>query len=155
VIYECAHAHGPNTVHAVIVRANGAIEDLGVSTNLRTTAGIDWQADVMGHSTQPSEAQWIALTTDTATPAAGDTTLAGEITTGGLDRAQGAYTHTSGVASYKITKTFTATAIHTDIHKVGLFTASSSGIMPFESVLSSNGDLEEDDTITIEWTVLI
>ena len=39
---------GKNQVHAVIHRRDGAIEDLGVATNLRTDAGDDWQSHSMG-----------------------------------------------------------------------------------------------------------
>lgn len=37
-----------NEVHALLRKADGTIVDLGVSHNLRTTAGIDWQSDTMG-----------------------------------------------------------------------------------------------------------
>ena len=152
---DSVRAREPNLVHAYITRANGEVVDLGVSENLRTTLGADWQADVMGHSTQPSEAQYIALTTNATAPAAGDTTLTGEISSGGLERAIGAYTHTASTTSYKISKTFTATSSHTAVAKAGLFNASSSGIMVFTTMLSSTATLATSDTLTIEWTVNI
>ncbi len=145
----------PNHVHAIIRRANGVVEDLGISENLRTTVGADWQADVMGHTTQPAEAQWIGLTTNATAPAAGDTTLASEIASGGLTRAQGTYSHTNGTTSYKISHTFTASATHTAVAKAGLFNASSSGTMAFETLLSSTATLASGDTLTIEWTINI
>lgn len=145
----------PNYVEAWITRANGLREDLGRSFNLRTNSGADWQADVMGHTTQPAEAQYIALTTNASAPAAGDTTLTGEIASGGLERAIGAYTHTNGTTSYKISKTFTASSAHTAVAKAGLFNASSGGTMVFETLLSSTATLAINDTLTIEWTVNI
>lgn len=147
--------HGPNKVHAWITRASGQIEDLGIVENLRTTVGGDWQADVMGNSTQPVSARWIALTADTGAAAAGDTTLTAEITTNGGARAVGTYAHTGGTASYTITKTFTASGALTAIHKAGLFTAISTGTMAFETVLSSDATLATNDTLTITWTVNI
>jgi hypothetical protein len=155
VTHECAIAHKPNEVHAWVTRADGRLEDVGISENLRTNVGTDWQAEVMGHDTQPASAQWIALTTNASAPAAGDTTLASEITTNGLARAEGAYSHTGSATSYKITKTFTATGAHTDVAKAGLFNASSSGTMVFETLLSSTVTLATNDTLTIEWTVNI
>lgn len=152
---ECLQDHKPNEVHAWITRADGTREDLGIAENLRTNAGADWQAAVMGGDTQPASAQYIALTTNATAPAAGDTTLTGEINSGGLARAEGAYTHTNGTTSYKITKTFTATASHTAVAKAGLFNASSSGTMVFETLLASTATLAIDDTLTIEWTVNI
>lgn len=35
----------PNEVHVAIIRKDGAVENLGITANLRTTAGLDWQAD--------------------------------------------------------------------------------------------------------------
>lgn len=155
MIDECVKAHAPNLVHAWINRADGTREDLGIAENLRTTVGADWQADVMGNSTQPVSARWIALTTNSTAPAAGDTALTGEITTGGLGRAVGTYSHTNGTTSYKITNTFTATASHTAVAKAGLFNAISGGTMVFTTLLSSTATLATNDTLTIEWTVNI
>jgi hypothetical protein len=155
VINECVKEHAPNLVHAWITRANGERTDLGIAENLRTTVGADWQADVMGNSTQPVSARWIALTTNATAPAAGDTTLTSEITTGGLGRAAGTYSHTNGTTSYKITHTFTASATHTNVAKAGLFNAASSGTLVFTTMLSSTATLATNDTLTIEWTVNI
>lgn len=152
---ECVQEHAPNLVHAWISRADGRVEDLGIAENLRTTVGADWQADVMGNATQPVSARWIALTTNATAPAAGDTTLATEISTGGLTRAVGAYTHTASTASYKITNTFTASATHTAVAKAGLFTAITGGTLAFTTLLSSTATLAINDTLTIEWTVNI
>lgn len=144
-----------NTVEFVVRDADGNLKQTGISTNLRTTVGADWQADVMGNSTQPVSARWIALTVNTGAPAAGDTTLTGEITTGGLARAVGTYAHTASTASYTITLTFTASATHTAVHKAGLFTAITGGILVFETNLSSDVSLVSGDTLTITWTVNI
>lgn len=145
----------PNEVHAVIFRKDGTVEDLGVSTNLRTTAGLNWQADVMGHTTQPAEAQYIGLTTNTGAPAAGDTTLTGEISTGGLGRAQGTYAHTPDATSYTITASWTASATHTAVHKAGLFNASSGGTMAFTTNLNADATLASGDQLQVTWTVNI
>lgn len=145
----------PNYVDIEVRDRHGQLKQRGRSVNLRTNAGADWQADVMGHTTQPQEAQYIALTTNTGAPALGDTTLTGEISSGGLARAQGAYSHTNGTSTYKISFTFSSTATHTAVHKAGLFNASSSGTMVFETVLSSDVSLVNGDTLTIEWTVNI
>lgn len=155
MITDCVKDHAPNLVHAWINRADGTHEELGIAQNLRTTVGADWQADVMGNSTQPAEAQYIALTTNTTAPAAGDTTLTGEIASDGLERAQGAYTHTGGTTSYKITHTFTATGAHTDVAKAGLFNDAAAGTLVFATLLSSTATLATNDTLTIEWTVNI
>jgi hypothetical protein len=37
-----------NELHALIIRADGTVEDLGVSHNLRTTVGLDWESNILG-----------------------------------------------------------------------------------------------------------
>lgn len=123
--------------------------------NLITNAGKDFISAQIG-STAPGAngANYIALSTTDVTPAGGDTTLAGEITTGGLERAQGTYAHTNGQSTYTITKTFTASATHTNVRSAGLFTAASSGTMlainEFTPVSLASGD-----QLTITWTVTL
>jgi len=64
--------------------------------NLRTTAGTNWQADVMCKlSAPPAQCNYLALTNTAITPAIADTTLSGEIVINGLERAQATYTNTS------------------------------------------------------------
>ncbi len=99
---------------------------------------------------------YIALSTDATAPAAGDTTLLGEITTGGLGRAQGTWGHTNGTSTYVIRKTFTASATFTAVQKAGLFNsavASSAGTLAENTFPSVN--LISGDQITISWTITI
>lgn len=244
-IYEM----GPNHFHALIIRGPsgiygepGSIEDLGVSTNLRTNLGADWQSGAMGallSSTYGTPAtatsatsltvtgtplvasaligrriyvpitsitttpvygniganttgvitvdQWwnpnndstgttpastnafiipdgygplrfIGLTTDAGAPAAGDTTLASEITTGGMARALGLYAHTTSATSFTASKTFAATSGFTAIHKAGFFTAlttAAGGLMGFETVLNADATVANGDSLAVTWTVNI
>lgn len=127
---------------------------------MRTNAGADFQAAQMG-STSPggNGANYIALTANSTAPAASDTTLTAEIATasGGLIRAQATYAHTAGTNTYTLTKTFTANAsdvLPVTPAKIGVFTASSSGTMVFESLITSPPTLAAvGDQITITETV--
>lgn len=106
---------------------------------MRTNAGRDLTAAVLGDTASNgtgayASACYIALSADTTAPALTDTTLAGEITTGTLARAQGIYAHTLGSSSYTVSKTFTADEAVT-LAKVGLFNAASGGTVMFESLL--------------------
>lgn len=70
--------------------------------NLRTTAGTNWQSDIMSSTSTPSvnaQCNYLALTNTAVTPAEADTTLSGEIATNGLARAQGTYTNASTTVS--------------------------------------------------------
>lgn len=136
-------------------RALGGGQLVAVSFNLRTNVGIDYAADSLGKSaSRPAVAEYIAVTTDSGAPAAGDTTLAAEITTGGLARAIATYAHTGAATSYTLTKAFTASATHTSVQKAGLFNASSSGTMYLESAFTA-ASLVSGDTLTITWTINI
>lgn len=52
---------------------------------------------------------YVAVNATATTPAAGDTTLASELTTNGFARAQGTVAHTNGTNATTVTITFTAT----------------------------------------------
>lgn len=133
-----------------------------VGAYLKTNAGNDFQAAQMGGAASATAvAKWVALTANTTAPAAGDTTLTGEITTagGGLIRKAGTYAHTASAASYTITTVFTANGtdvLPVTIGKRGIFDAASAGNMVFETLvsptatLSASGDqLTLTDTITL------
>lgn len=120
--------------------------------NLRTTAGGDWQASVMGNtSAPPATMNYIALSNDATAPAVGDTVVAGEISSNGLSRAQGVYAHTGGTASFTIQKVFSATGTQAS-QKAGLLNASSSGTLGFENTYTSV-TVNNGDTLTVTWTI--
>ena len=131
-------------------------QDWCYAPNLRTNAGINWQADVMGNGTQPASARYIALTENATAPAAGDTTLTSELAVEGLSRALGTYAHTTDATSYTISYLFTKTgATARTINKYGLFNAASSGTMPFESAMPNPPVLTAADTIAVTVTINI
>lgn len=89
---------------------------------------------------------YIALTNDSGAPAAGDTTLASEITTNGLGRAQGTVTLASGSGNVTtVAKTFTATGSQS-YQKGALFTAASVGTMNHEAALTARSLINGDAT---------
>jgi hypothetical protein len=102
-------------------------------------------------------ASYIASTESTITPAVGDTTLTGEITTNGLARADavatGTVTHTAGTNSTTVEKTFTATGAFTSVLASALFNAASAGTMPhIANFATGSGTLATNDTLKITWT---
>jgi len=123
--------------------------------NVITDAGKDFISAQLG-STSPGTngANYIALSSDTGGADAADTTLAAEITTGGLARSQGDYAHTGGEDTFTVTETFTASATHTDVQLAGLFTASSAGTMMAENTFTSVS-LANGDQLTITWTITL
>lgn len=146
---------GPHGYVVVTVNREGQEVYRHEDHNLITNAGKDFISAQLG-STSPSSngANYIALTTNSAAPAATDTTLTGEISSGGLQRQQGTYAHTNGQNTYTISKTFTANGTHTNVQKAGLFTASSGGTMMAENTFSPVS-LAANDQLTITWTITL
>lgn len=129
---------------------------------MKTNAGIDAIAgQVLGTAAQPAAFNYVALTADTGAPAAGDTTLTGEIATasGGLIRKQATYAHTNGTSTATLTVTYTANSndrLPVTVAKIGVFNAVSSGTLGFESLLSSTVTISASgDQLTITDTITI
>lgn len=124
---------------------------------LLTDAGKDWMhAQVYTNvSAGTRGAGYIASTESTITPATGNTTLTGEITTNGLARADATTkTHTAASNSSTIEHTFTASGSFTSVLASALFNASSAGIMPhIANFATGSGILATNDTLKITWTV--
>jgi hypothetical protein len=127
------------------------------SHNLLTDAGRDF-LHLQGYETSGLGANggnYIAVSSDATAPDDADTTLTGEITTGGLARAQGTVAHTAGTNSTTITKIFTATSTHTDVQKAGLFTAASSGTLVHENTFANPVTLATFDQLKVEWSITV
>jgi hypothetical protein len=104
---------------------------------------------------------FMALTTDSTTPALTDTFLSGEITTtgGGLVRRLCTYSHTTGSSSYALAATFTANGtdiLPVTIAKIGIFNTLTGGTgrMQFETLLATSATLSASgDQLTVTDTV--
>ncbi len=128
-----------------------------------TNAGRDMVASAVGDrsGSRAAAADYIALTANNSAPNASDTSLTAEIATasGGLIRAQATYAHTGGAATLTLTKTFTANGndiLPKTIAKVGIFNASSSGTLAWETLLSSTATLSAvGDALTVTETITL
>ena len=95
---------------------------------------------------------YVAVTTSTFTPAAGDTTLASEETLHGFARAQGTVAHTNGTNTTTVSITFTATGTETALQASGLFTAASSGTLSHEATFTPT-NFVTNDQLGLTWTL--
>lgn len=123
--------------------------------NLLTNAGRDAFHELCYTNTAAGTRGFgfIALSEDVGAPAAGDTALTGEITTGGLARADaGTKTHTTGTNSTTTEHTFTAAAAFSAVQKSALFRASAGGTMSHEATFTSTA-LAVNDQIKVTWTL--
>lgn len=100
---------------------------------------------------------FIAVTESTLTPAAGDTTLGGEITTNGLARAASspAASHTNGTNSSSMEKTYTASGAFTDVKASACFNQLSIGgtMSHIANFTTGSGTLASNDTLKVTWTL--
>ena len=101
---------------------------------------------------------FMALSTTSLTPAASDTALSGEITSGtnaGLARVIApTRTHTTGANTATIANTFTssATVAAPGVQSTALFNAGSSGTMGhIQNLPSASGALSTSDQISVSW----
>jgi len=92
----CEAAARPVTanVHIVARHPDGTVFSDQWVHNLRTNAGITWQEGQMA-GTPGNAVTYIAVSANTAAPSVGDTSLSGEITTGGLARASATVSYSS------------------------------------------------------------
>lgn len=144
---------GMNNVNTTVTDKDGNVKQDTDGTNLRTNAGRDWQSDVMGTlGAQPAASKYIGVTANSDAPAAGDTTLTGEVSSGTLTRAiYTAYNHTAGTATYNQTKTFTSDQTIV-LAKAGEFFASSGGSQVFSTLISPTASVISGDTVAFTWT---
>jgi hypothetical protein len=126
-----------------------------------TNAGRDALHNQHLGDSQPASFQYMALSANTDPSSASNTTLPGEITTagGGLVRGLATHGHTTGANFSTLTKTFTANANDTlpvTVSKVGVFNASSSGTMGYETLLETTATFSAvggQHTVTHTFTI--
>lgn len=133
---------------------------LGEPVALLTNGGRDaLHKQHMDTAAQPASFNYIAVSANATAPSAANTTLPGEITTGGggLVRAQATFAHTNGTNTSTLTKTFTANgsdSLPVTIAKIGVFNASSSGTLGYETLLNATATLTiSGDNVAITETV--
>lgn len=129
---------------------------------LKTNGGQDFQANQMANSALASASavsKWMAITANATAESASDTTLTAEIATasGGLIRQVAVFAHTTSASTYTLTGTFTANgndSLPVTIAKMATFTASSSGTMTFEKLLTTTATLSASgDSVVVTQTV--
>lgn len=125
--------------------------------NLKPNAGLTFflsqcYAGNSGGSVGTNGTNFVAVTATAITPAAGDTTLSGELTTNGFARAQGTVTISQPTAT--VTNTFTATGTQNTVQGGALFTASSVGTMGHEFTFTSS-NFATNDQLQITVTITI
>lgn len=145
---------GDLELQAAIANYFGCVQ--GEPTGLVTNAGRDaHHAQMFSTSAQPASMNYLAITTNTgAAFAATDTTLASELTTNGLGRAQGTYAHTAGTNTTTLTHTWTYSSTGAVvIASMATFNAASVGTMGEEDALSSSVTVSNSgDTCTVTFT---
>jgi hypothetical protein len=144
-------------VHATIVSNTSSVLTVDAWRNGDDSAGNTPGSTANYHIIAGSApARYIALTENASAPAAGDTALTGEITTGGCGRALGLYAHTLGASTYTLSKTFSVSSTFL-IHRAGLFPVStaSSSVIAFSTALNADASVISGDSLAVTWTVTL
>ena len=145
-------------VHATIISNTTSALTVDAWRNGDDSAGTTPGATANYHILAGSAPiRYIAITENASAANAADTSLTGEITTGGCGRALGTYAHTLGAATYTLSKTFSVSASFPAIHKAGLFAVStaSSALLAFETVLNADANVVSGDSLALTWTVTL
>ena len=124
--------------------------------NLLTTGGRDFfhQQCYKDTGLGSTGTTWIAVTATSFSPAAGDTTLNGELTAGtGFARMLGTYAHTATTNATTVTGTFTASGTQNSVQASGLFTQLAvGGTLSHEATFTST-NFATNDQLQITWTL--
>ena len=126
--------------------------------NLLTNGGRDFiHAQAYTNTASGTEgSRFIAVTVNSGAPAAGDTTLTGEITGTGLERAAATTnTHSAGTNTTTLGVTFTASGTHTAVQKSALFNQLAvGGTMTHENTFTPV-TLSSGDSLQVTWTLTL
>ena len=125
--------------------------------NLLTNGGRDFiHSQAYRNTSAGTEgSRYIAVSTDAGAPAAGDTTLTGEISTNGLQRAAATTnTHSAGTNTSVLGITYTASNTHTSVQKSALFNQSSTGTLTHENTFTPV-TLQANDQLQVTWTLTL
>jgi hypothetical protein len=139
-----------------------------IGTNSATVLTVDqwWNGDDTTGTTPSTtahffimggqgSARFIGVTTDTSGPATSDTVLTSEQTSNGLSRALATFAHTGGTTTFTLSKTFSATGTVANLHKGGLFTASTNaagGIDVANTNFNADASVASGDSLALTWT---
>lgn len=135
-----------------------------ISSHTGTVITVDqWWTDADITGTTPSATngylvlasnvfRFLGLTSDAGAASAADTVLASEITTNGGSRALATFAHSDATATFTLVKAFSFSGTLTAIHKMGLLTGLTSGVLGFETVLNADATVVNGDSMTVTWT---
>lgn len=129
------------------------VEALNILTN---TGRVQLHSFGYATTSRTNGFNYIALTNDGTAPAAGDTTLASELSGNGLTRAQGTVTLPTGSGNQTtIAKTFTYSGGGSQaVQKTALFDSAAVGVMNHE-ILFTQRTLFTNDQLTVTFTITL
>jgi hypothetical protein len=159
-------------------RVGGELRD--VSRNTRTNVGIDFVATQLASTAPTTQADYMALSNNTAAIAATDTSnvtpwssnqtadaaagaTTGEMSYSGMARKQGTYAHTVSNTNYTLQATWTASGTVTAAQKAGNFggstrntaqSATATDILFLANTFTAT-TLASSDQLSLTWTVNI
>lgn len=145
-----------------VIKNKGRIDEQIIqkfAPNLLTTSGRDFFHAQVYTNVAPGTkgGNAIAVSDNAVNPVAGDTTLVGEITTGGLTRVLAStISHTLGTNVTILEEVFTASIVFSNLHKAALFNQDTiGGQMTHAREFDADVNLQIGDTLTVTWTTTL
>lgn len=146
-------------VQGHVQQNSGTVLTVDAWTNADDSAGTT-PGSTANYAIYPTfRPRYMALTENASAANAADTSLTGEITTGGCGRALAAAAHTAGTSTGTLSKTFSVSGTFPAIHKIGLLTGSTTagtgGVMCYEVVLNADANVISGDSLAVTWTLTV
>lgn len=122
--------------------------------NVTITAGREIAKAILHQAAHGSIAGFDKITVGSTnySPAAGDTTLTGEVNDDGLERASGTYSSNGSTGEWKLEKTFTYTGAGVTIYTGAVFNAASGATMLYAAAFASSAVLATNDQLKVTVT---
>ena len=137
-----------------IIRKNGVIEDLGCDHNVLYNSGKDLIEELLGNTGSGGPVKNITLCNATAgcgTPVADASETWNEITTCGLESAQGTYS-SIGVGNWSIQHTFTSTCDNVETNVTRIRNSAGTNLAGRSFTLAT---LQNGDQLQITWYIWV
>lgn len=143
------------SVEWVLTRADGTVER-GENHNLVVTAGKSWLAQYLTAGAPPANMGYMGFGTSSTTPAAADTALGAELSSGtytGYARPSTTKSNSGQTATYVATLTNISGGLPVTIQECGLFNATSTGTMFAHALTGAITLSSSSDSLQLTWNI--
>mgnify|MGYP000309578128 CR=1 FL=1 len=134
-----------------VIRNGKVIAESAPVHNVTTNAGLNVARAILHQAAHGGIAGFDKLTVGSTdyTPAAGDTSLTGEVNADGLERVSGTYSNEAGTGAWKLETTFTYTGSGVTVYTGAVFNSASGATMMYAAKFASSATLVNGDQLRV------